>query len=965
MVSPVGGPIVGQRYDVFISYSHSADGALAPALERGLEQLARPWNRRRALAVFRDKTGLAVTPRLWSTIVTALDDARFLVLLASPAAASSEWVQKEVAHWLHRRGSDSILLVLTDGELVWDDSRAAFTASHSSPVPESLRTAFSEEPLHLDLRWARTEEQLDLRSGRFREAVAELAAAVHGVSKNDLDSEDLRQFRRGRRVRRVGVSLLAAVAVLATALGLLASASAERARQATEQARSEARIALSRQLAADARAASGARPDLALRLAAQAYAVAPTAQALDAVTTTVFAQPSLVRYLPPSGHPLLAVDVAGETVAAVDSAGAVRQWSLRTGDVRESSFGAALHDAALDSTSEHAAAVSETGELTLLDLSSGDSRAVASGVSSAALDSTTGTLTYLTDDGRLRQVGYRGAESREVAALPADALGQPALAVRGRTVAVAAGQQLWVVEGRTEAVSALDVPPGVYPLRDVAWLPDASVLVLADTVGAVAAHDRSDRAVRTLAAGAPEQRNEVSGFLSAPSAVDVSRDGRVVAWGGGWDDGGSVRLMDSSTGQGRGVLPGRGEPVHALGFDDRGDLLAVGYGDGGLAVWTTSARPPLSVDLSTTATRLSVVAISPDGRYVASGGCRDGALHDLGDEGLYCDSGQVDVWRRDGSGRPAPVVLGSQVHSGFVEALAFTPDGRQLLSGDEDGLVVEWDLETGRHSTLDAPSAADEAASDHVPSVVALATPEEGPAVAVARFDGSVEILDRSGGDGGRVLQDPVPGFPDETPTTVSYGPDRSVAVGYSGGSVELWDAPGAARTVREGPEEFGTDGPSVAVLEFVDEELLVGSKDGTFEWRHVETGEVRRSLSVDTVSDSWDAGSGMLVAAGGGVQLFEAQAGRRLGPVLAPGVHTVSVTSSGPSPDDGELLAVGTWSDGVLVFDISPRALVRRACRLAGARLSAQEWDLFVDSRVDQVSSCPSEELAEGGGAQ
>lgn len=46
------------RYDAFISYSRRADGELAPALQR----LARPWNRMRALEVFRDQTGLAVTP---------------------------------------------------------------------------------------------------------------------------------------------------------------------------------------------------------------------------------------------------------------------------------------------------------------------------------------------------------------------------------------------------------------------------------------------------------------------------------------------------------------------------------------------------------------------------------------------------------------------------------------------------------------------------------------------------------------------------------------------------------------------------------------------------------------------------------------------------------------------------------------------------------------------------------------
>ncbi|MFL5878342.1 MAG: hypothetical protein ACJ76T_21020 [Solirubrobacteraceae bacterium] len=36
-------------FDAFLSYSHAVDGRLAPALERGLELMAKPWYRRRGL----------------------------------------------------------------------------------------------------------------------------------------------------------------------------------------------------------------------------------------------------------------------------------------------------------------------------------------------------------------------------------------------------------------------------------------------------------------------------------------------------------------------------------------------------------------------------------------------------------------------------------------------------------------------------------------------------------------------------------------------------------------------------------------------------------------------------------------------------------------------------------------------------------------------------------------------------
>ena len=89
-------------YDGFISYSHAADGRLAPALQRGLQRLAKKWSSRRALHVFRDETGLSTNPHLWSAIETALDGSGWFVLLASSESAASEWVNKEVAHWVRR-----------------------------------------------------------------------------------------------------------------------------------------------------------------------------------------------------------------------------------------------------------------------------------------------------------------------------------------------------------------------------------------------------------------------------------------------------------------------------------------------------------------------------------------------------------------------------------------------------------------------------------------------------------------------------------------------------------------------------------------------------------------------------------------------------------------------------------------------------------------------------------------------
>ncbi len=132
------GTDAGMAYDAFISYSHAGDAELAAALEQGLERLARPWYRLRAISVFRDQSDLALTPHLWSTIVATLAESRFLIVLASPESAASPWVNKEVAHWCETRGTEQLLVVVTGGEIEWDDPAGDFTAG-STAVPAALR----------------------------------------------------------------------------------------------------------------------------------------------------------------------------------------------------------------------------------------------------------------------------------------------------------------------------------------------------------------------------------------------------------------------------------------------------------------------------------------------------------------------------------------------------------------------------------------------------------------------------------------------------------------------------------------------------------------------------------------------------------------------------------------------------------------------------------------------------------
>lgn len=87
-------------YNGFVSYSHAADGTLAPIFQRSLQRFARPFWRIRALNIFRDNTSLSATPELWPSIQKALGKSEYFIFLASPIASAAQWVLEEIDEWL-------------------------------------------------------------------------------------------------------------------------------------------------------------------------------------------------------------------------------------------------------------------------------------------------------------------------------------------------------------------------------------------------------------------------------------------------------------------------------------------------------------------------------------------------------------------------------------------------------------------------------------------------------------------------------------------------------------------------------------------------------------------------------------------------------------------------------------------------------------------------------------------------
>jgi tetratricopeptide (TPR) repeat protein len=214
-------------YDAFISYSHAKDKPIAAALQSVIQKLGKPWYKRRGLRVFRDDTSLSATPQLWPSIEQALSQSRYLLLLSSPESAASPWVGKEVEYWLANKSTDTLLIGVTDGTLDWDETAGDFKWTRNTPLPSVLKGRFPAEPKWVDLSAYR--DGADPRNARFIELGADFAAAIHGMPKEDLLSQEVRQQRRALSLTVSAAALLLVLAVGAVTAGIIAKVEAERA----------------------------------------------------------------------------------------------------------------------------------------------------------------------------------------------------------------------------------------------------------------------------------------------------------------------------------------------------------------------------------------------------------------------------------------------------------------------------------------------------------------------------------------------------------------------------------------------------------------------------------------------------------------------------------------------------------------------------------------------------------------
>jgi WD40 repeat protein len=903
-------------YAAFISYSRAVDSKLAPALRDALHSFAKPWYRLRALRVFRDDASLTANPALWPSIQAALVESEFFILLASPEASRSQWVEREVAFWIEHKPLKKLLIVLTDGEIVWEQTASDFDWVRTTALPPVLRQAFGDEPRYIDLRWARTQEHLSLNDGRFRDRVADLAAPLHHRAKDELAGEDVRQHRRTVRLTRGAIATL-------TVLALAASTAAIIAVEQRNTAVRQQKIAFSRQLAAQAQTQQSVRPATSLMLSLEALRAADTPEAHDSLRNTLVNSP-FAKILAGREKPIKEVEFSadGSLVAVAGDDDAVHVWQVGEATERQdvatlSGFGGGMRtvsfgDGRLMATSSGLSGspsqlwdVSTPARPTrLAQLSSGtagggtvelgpDARALVSHGEAAS-------LWDVSQPRRPRLVGQVPGGLRDTALSP-----------DGRLVATASRpgpSQLWDIGDAKHPQLVASIPV----LSDiVVFSPDSSMLAMTPRDDVVNLWDVSDprnpRFVTELRTASNTPAFDIDFAPEGQRAVTANFDGTASVW----DISRPSSPIETT------VLRGHTDAAYAADFSPDGRRIVTGSEDGTAIIWnvTSAAVVQPLARLGGFEDPPEVTIFSPDSRRL-----------------LVANNLEVAVW--DVSHRDKPLRESVVMRTGLFDA-TLNAQGDRLL-GAGDGKALLWDVSDfarprelrsfpGNNGRLSADGKAvatvhngvvqlwrdsgeDWQSVGSVPGDWVTFSPD--PDLFAVTRDGKTTLLSVSD------PQHPVnagmlTGF------TPAFSGKRSLLALVDGDAIALWDVrnPSSPRKVASLPQQSGepTFNPDGTVL-------AIGSSDG--------------------VPELWDVSD----------PSHPASIARLVG-------HRGSAYRVVFSPD-GRLLATGSFDKTVGLWNLSATVdlltdPVAWACAIAGPGLSQADWNLYFPGESYR-RSCP-----------
>lgn len=228
------------KYKAFISYSHK-DRKWTRWLHRRLETYPIPKNiignvtpagiiPKRLKPIFRDREELSASNNLGEKIEAALASSQSLIIICSPAAAKSKWVNQEILTFKRNNRDAQLFSVIVEGEPYASTMPGRETEECFPPAlryevnPDGTLSDMPAEPLAADLRPHADGKRL---------GALKLISGMIGVGLDEVVQRDMKRSRK--RVTAITTGSLATVLAMGTLTGFALDA-----RQEAEEAQLEA-----------------------------------------------------------------------------------------------------------------------------------------------------------------------------------------------------------------------------------------------------------------------------------------------------------------------------------------------------------------------------------------------------------------------------------------------------------------------------------------------------------------------------------------------------------------------------------------------------------------------------------------------------------------------------------------------------------------------------------------------------
>ncbi len=348
----------------------------------------------------------------------------------------------------------------------------------------------------------------------------------------------------------------------------------------------------------------------------------------------------------------------------------------------------------------------------------------------------------------------------------------------------------------------------------------------------------ADGALLAAASGSPSVAGEVrifktkgavpvrtiAGHADAVYTLAISPDGATLATGS-YDQ--KIKLWDLKTGNELRTLEGHNGGVFDLAFRPDGKTLASASADRTVKLWDVATGARLDT-LSESTKELHAVAWTPDGSRVIAGGVDN----------------RIRVWAVSPTAKEGTNKLATSqfAHEGSILRLAFSADGKTIISSADDKTVKLW-------NAADVSPVRALPPQPDWPTALAFAPGDK--AAIVGRLDGSVEFYDLASGN---VSPPPPPAKPELT-AAEPRGVQRGVATRVKLSGKNLDDVTAVIPHHPKLKAELAADGRSAAgaaVMLTADAALAPGAYEVSLKGPGGESAKV--AIHVDDLPQTTDA---------------------------------------------------------------------------------------------------------------